>query len=302
MKTRRRRTDLIIALVFLFSIVGLVLIVAGSWDPFSSNDGGVSLSGDRVGLIEIYGPIYNAQNCITEIDDFRENNRIKAIVIRFDSPGGAVAASQELYEAVKRAAAEKPVVASMGNVAASGAYYAALGADSIVANPGTTTGSIGVIMELLLMEALFEKLGLDAETVKSGEFKDAGNPTRQMTDKERDYFQSYIDDAYAEFVNVVEQERELEREKVIEVADGRVFTGTQAVEHGLVDIIGDQYLAIHLAAQMAGIDDEPAIVRPYRRTELDWLDLLFGKMVGHVAEHVHSQGLFQYMWKAEFNR
>jgi protease IV len=302
MSKRRRRTDLVIAVIFLGSIIGLVLIVAGSWNPFDNVEDGVSFSGNRVGLIDILGPIYDARQWVNEIDDFRENDRIKAIVIRLDSPGGAVAASQELYEAVKRAAAEKPVVASMGNVAASGAYYTALGADSIVANPGTTTGSIGVIMEILLMEELFEKLGLDAEVVKSGVFKDAGNPTRQMTTPERQYFQSYIDDAYAEFVNVVEQERTLDREKVLEVADGRVFTGTQALEHGLVDILGDQYLAIHLAAQMAGIEEEPTVVRPYRRSEVDWLDLILGKVIGRGNTSVHGQGLFQYLWKAEFNR
>ncbi|GBE29322.1 putative signal peptide peptidase SppA [bacterium BMS3Bbin04] len=279
----------------------MVLIIAGGWSPLDG-EAGVGLSPNRVGLIEVFGPIYNAQGWVDEIDDYRENSKIKAIVIRFDSPGGAVAASQELYEAMKRARLEKPVIASMGNVAASGAYYAALGADSIVANPGTTTGSIGVIMELMMMDELLSKLGLESEVVKSGEFKDAGSPTRPITMEERRYFQSYIDDAYAEFVDVVEQERGLDSLKVVEIADGRVFTGTQALEHGLVDILGDQYLATHLAAQMAGIEGEPSIVRPYRKTKLDLVDILLGQVVSGVENTIHGQGFFQYMWKAEFTR
>ncbi len=297
----RRRSDLIVLIVILGSVVALVLVLAGSWGPFHSVEETVGF-GERVGLVDVVGPIYDARNWVNEIDDFRENDRIKAIVIRFDSPGGAVAASQELYEAVKRARDEKPVIASMGNVAASGAYYASLGADSIVANPGTTTGSIGVIMELLLVEGLFEKVGLQTEVVKSGEYKDAGNPSRQLTEAERRYFQGYIDDAFREFVDVVIDERGLERAAVESVADGRVFTGTQAVEHGLVDILGDQYLAVRLAAQMAGIEGEPILVRPYRRSELDWVDLLLDNMLGRATERVQGHSSFKYLWKAESTR
>ncbi|MBS1261789.1 MAG: putative signal peptide peptidase SppA [Calditrichaeota bacterium] len=298
---RRRRTDLIFALVLIGGLIVAIVLIAGSLSTFTGIEQGVPL-GDHVGVVDVIGPIYDARSWVGEIDDYRESSRIKAIVVRFDSPGGAVAASQELYEAVKRARDEKPVVVSMGNVAASGAYYASLGADTIVANPGTTTGSIGVIMELLVLEDLMDKLGLESEVVKSGVFKDAGNPTRPLTGEERDYFQNYIDDAYAEFVSVVAKERELEEAAVRAVSDGRVFTGSQAAELGLVDVLGDQYLAVRIAADMAGIDGDPSVVKPRRQKDIDWIDWLLDSFLDRAGDRVVSDGLFQYRWKAELAR
>lgn len=296
--SRARRGDLIVALILIGGLIVLALVLAGTFNVGGTTEGGFS-TGPKVGLIDIIGPIYDARDWVEEIDEFRERDNIKAIVIRLDSPGGAVAASQELYEAIRRARDEKPVVASMGNVAASGAYYAALGADSIVANPGSTTGSIGVIMELLVLRELMDTIGIESEVIKSGDLKDAGNPARPLTNRERDYFQDYIDNAYAEFVEVVGLERGLSPERTEDLADGRVFTGRQALEAGLVDILGDQYLAVQLSAQMAGIQEEPVIVRPIRRSDTDWVDLLLGRVIGRTTDRIKAHALFQYRWNAE---
>ncbi len=237
--------------------------------------------GDRVGVLELTGVIYNARPFIDDLEAFSGLSSVKALVIRIDSPGGAVAASQEIYLALKRAREEMPIVVSMGNVAASGGYYAALGADSIVANSGTTTGSIGVIAQLTVFRKLMDKIGVEQEVIKSGLFKDTGSPFREMTAGERAILQEWVDDTYEQFIEAVAVEREIPLEQVRKIADGRVYTGRQALNNGLVDVIGDLDDAVNIAGKMAGIKGKPNILVKKKRTMTLW-DLLFGDVEGNM--------------------
>ncbi len=253
----------------------VIMILAAGQGGGSEYEGySISTGGEKIALIKLLGPIYSSGNIVNQFKRFGKNDEIKAIVFRVDSPGGGVAASQEIYNAVRRVCdTGKPVVVSMGSVAASGGYYVSCGADSIVANPGTTTGSIGVIAEFVNLEGLFHKIGIEYETVKSGEFKDTGSPHRGILPAERRYLQGWINDAYEQFVSVVMKERGLSRKQVIALADGRVYTGKQAKELGLVDELGDLDDAIALAADMAKIKGEPAVIQ-LRRREISLFDLL----------------------------
>lgn len=297
---RRSRTDVIVGLILVVGLIVLALVLSAN---LVGNSGEFELggSGEKVGLIEVLGPIYDARQMVQDIDRFRRRDDLKAIVIRFDSPGGAVAASEELYRAVARADETKPVIASCGNVAASGAYYASLGADSIYANAGSTTGSIGVLLEYLTFGELLDKIGVEPEIVKTGRFKDAGNPSRELTDEERAYFQAYIDDAFANFVDTVALERQMPRDEVMAVSDGRVFTGSRALELGLIDGIGDLYHAVHVAADMAGIDGEPTLVKPPRKRRA-WLDYVLDSIAENMLNKLEGRRTFQYRWKPEYVR
>ncbi len=231
-----------------------------------------------VGLIEVSGAISDsgastllggtsggARQFIRQTEAARKDPQIKAVVIRINSPGGAASASQEMYEAVMRLRKEKPVIGSMGDVAASGGYYTAAACDKIYANRATTTGSIGVITSLLNYQELFAKIGLDQATIKSGKFKDAGNPARPLTPEERQLFQQLINNLYNQFVNdVVDGRKEatkgtLTREKLLKLADGRVYTGEQAVKNGLIDENGDLYTAVSFAKQKGGLPEDAPV-------------------------------------------
>jgi len=245
---------------------------------------GVTLTsrGDKVAVVELMGPIYDARHIVRQFKGYSDHSSVKAIVFRIESPGGGVAASQEIYEMVRRVRDEgKPVIVSMGSVAASGGYYVACGADTIVANPGTTTGSIGVIMELPNIEGLLNKVGIHYTIIKSGRFKDSGSPYRDLTSADQKYFQSFVDDAFQQFVKVVADERGLSHDQVLRLADGRVFTGKQAYEAGLVDILGDYETAIRIAAEAGDITGDPVIVKE-RRRRLTLFDLLFQRIEGMV--------------------
>ena len=235
------------------------------------------LSG-RVGLVEILGEIDDPEPVVDQLDRMERDARVRAVVVRLDSPGGGVAASQEIYEAVRRVReAKKPVVASMGGVAASGAYYVACGADSIVANAGTLTGSIGVIMLFPNTEDLFRKVGIRFETVKTGKYKDIGTMWRPMTDDERNLLQDVLTNVYDQFVDVIVEGRDLAREDILPYADGRIFSGDQAQEYGFVDRVGDLDDAIRLAGRMAGITGQPVVVRK-ERVRVSFWDFLDTKM------------------------
>ena len=255
-------------------IIGvLVLIIFFSLIPWEDT----LPSGPKVGIIEINMPITVSKNIVEDLNYFNEKSNIIAIVVRLDTPGGGVAASQEIYEKVKKIAdkSTKPIIASMGGVAASGGYYIALGADTIIANPGTATGSIGVIMSYPIIGELMDKIGVQYETIKSGIFKDSGSIYRASTEEERVYFQELIDDLHSQFEMVVSQEREIPIEKVGKYATGRVYSGKQAVNAGLIDILGTFEDAVHIAAQKAGYLDVPEIVYPPEE-EKGLMDILFG--------------------------
>lgn len=241
----------------------------------SQIDGLKISGGDKVGVVELTGAIYNSRPFIDDLEMFVSHSSVKAIVVRIDSPGGAVAASQEIFNAIKRNRENVPIVVSMGNVAASGGYYAALGADSIVANPGTTTGSIGVIAQLTLFYELMDKIGVKQESIKSGAFKDTGSPFRPISPEERKYLQGWVDDTYEQFIEAVSAERNLPLEDVRKIADGRIFTGRQALALGLVDTLGDFDDAVNIAGKMGGIEGRPHIIEK-KKTKLTLFDLLFG--------------------------
>ncbi len=228
----------------------------------------LDLSGqERVAVIRIEGVILDAQATIGELQQYSENPLVKAIVLRIDSPGGGVVPSQEIHDAVKRVKnkSNKAIIASMGTVAASGGYYIAAATDRIIANPGTLTGSIGVIMEMANFEGLLKKIGVEGVVIKSGRFKDVGSPLRKMSEEERKLLQSVMDDVHHQFIQAVADGRSLELTDVEPLADGRIFTGRQAKEARLVDELGDLDDAIHIAADIAGMEGEPKVVEPRKR-------------------------------------
>ncbi len=235
---------------------------------------------ERIALVRIEGPILDSRATVNEMESYGDDPLVKAIVLRIDSPGGGVAPSQEIYNAVKRVRQEKhkTVVASMGSVAASGGYYIAAASDRILANPGTLTGSIGVIMQLANFENLMDKLGVKNFVIKSGRYKDLGSPFRAMADDDRQLLQSVMDDAHRQFIEAVAEGRSLDVADVEVLADGRVFTGQQAKDALLVDELGDLKDAVALAADMSGVKGVPPVVETSPRFSLrEWLlGSLFG--------------------------
>jgi len=272
-------------------LILILVVLLGSIAWFSHLRGGDSglVFGEKVAVVEIKGIIANAQPTIENLTEFSEDDSVKAVVLRIESPGGGVAPSQELYMEVRRTAERKPVVASMGSVAASGGYYVAAAAQKIYANPGTITGSIGVILQFTNFEELFKKIGFRMETVKSGTYKDVGNPSRKMTPEERAYLQEMIANVHQQFVRDVAQGRHMQVEQVQGVADGRIFTGEQAKELGLVDELGNLKDAIAAAAKMGAIEGEPKVVYPEKkkRSVLDYLlNRLSENLVYYLQEYM----------------
>ena len=235
-----------------------------------SRGGSVWSFGNNIGLVRIEGGIYKSQEIIEQLDEYRKDGSIKAIVIRINSPGGSVATSQEIYRASKKAAEKKPVIASMETVAASGGYYAALGATKIFANPGTITGSIGVRLEHVMLKDLLEWAKIHYETLKSGKFKDIGSFDHKLTAEERKLLQTLLDDIHTQFKEAVMRERKLSKEDVDKIADGRVFTGREAYEAKLVDELGGFVEVIEMAKELAGIKGEPRIVEK-KKFKYEWL-------------------------------
>ena len=245
-------------------------------------------SGPKVGVVEINTPITGSKQAVKDLNYFSDKANIIAIVVRLETPGGGVAASQEIYEKVRKISEEikKPIIASMGGVAASGGYYIALGADTILANPGTATGSIGVIMTYPVIGELMDKIGVQYETIKSGIFKDSGSLFRDLTEQERIYFQDLIDDLHSQFVSVVANERNMSYDNVAKLATGQVYSGKQALAAGLIDMLGTFEDAVHLAARKAGYLDKPEVVYPPEEKKglLDLLlgDILQGSSIGNL--------------------
>lgn len=231
---------------------------------------------DRIALVRIEGPIISSKSAVEEIKGYTKDKSIKAIVLRVESPGGGVVASQEIHNEVKKAAAVKKVVVSMGSVAASGGYYVSAPATQIIANPGTITGSIGVIMEIPNLKGLMDKIGVTTEVIKSGRYKDLASVFRGIGREEREILQGVMDDVHQQFIQAVAEGRKMQPEHVRKIADGRVFSGRQAKEAGLVDDLGDLEYTIGAAAKMAGIKGEPEVVtRKERGTLMQLIDSTF---------------------------
>jgi protease-4 len=226
-----------------------------------------------VGLVEVKGMILDSRETVRQLRHFMKKDEIKAVVLRVDSPGGVVAPSQEIYEEVKKFAAKKKIVVSMGSLAASGGYYISAPATLIYANPGTITASIGVIIKLSNIEALMDKIGIKATVIKTGKFKDAGSPARQLTEEDRAMFQSVIDSTHNQFVKAVASGRKLPEEDVRKIADGRVLSGEQAMALKLVDRLGTFQDAIEEAGRLAGIKGEPEVILPPKK-KVNYMDLL----------------------------
>ena len=238
--------------------------------------------GSRLALIRIEGPIIDAKDAIDEIKEYTGDKSIKAIVLRVDSPGGAVAPSQEIYEEVKKAVAKKKVVVSMGSVAASGGYYISAPATKIIANPGTLTGSIGVIMEIPNIEKLMDKIGIRTEVIKSGRHKDIASAFRSMGKEEREILQGVMDNVHEQFIRAVAEGRKMKVEELRKIADGRIFTGEQAKTYGLVDELGTLEDAIKIAADLAGMKEEPEVVS--KKDKLSVFDILRNTFPKEIAD------------------
>jgi protease-4 len=229
--------------------------------------------GERVAVLPIDGLITGSDAVIEQLKKFAKDDSVKAIVLRLNTPGGGVGPSQEIYEEVRKIRGKKVILASMGALAASGGYYIACATDKIYANPGTITGSIGVIMQFVNVKNFIEKIGVKGFVIKSGNFKDTGSPIREMNPEERKILQGVIDNVHSQFVNAVVEGRKLERDKVLAIADGRIFSGEQAKELGLVDMLGNQEDAVAEAGKMANIEGEPQVVTPPKK-KFSILDLL----------------------------
>ena len=284
-------------LFVLVSILGLIFVISyavGRWGLFEGR--GISLSKDKIAVISIQGVLSNSRDTIQQFKQCEENEDVKALVLRIDSPGGTVVAAQEIYAEIRKLREHKVVLASMGNVAASGGYYVACAAEEIIANPGTLTGSIGVISEYPNVEQLMKKVGLKAEVLKSGRFKDLGNPTREMTEEEKKLLQGLIDNIHRQFIRDVALGRGKPVEEIEPLADGRVFTGEQAKEKGLVDRLGNLQDALDRAAELAGIEGKPVILYPEIKRKRIWEYLVqglgeaMGSLLRSTVEHVGPMG------------
>jgi protease IV len=242
----------------------------------TEGDLGAALSlGGKVGVVEVRGVIADSDDVVGALKDFEHAPAVKAVVVRVESPGGGVAASQEIYEAIRKVRRTKPVIASLGGVAASGGYYVASACDAIVANPGTLTGSIGVIMELGNVRGLLDKLGIEPEVLKAGEYKDMGSPARPLTRQERRLFQEMIDSVHTQFIEAVARGRAMDAERVRALADGRIYSGEQALAAGLVDALGGLEDAVAVAGERGGIVGEPRVSHAPSQRVPWWWRLLF---------------------------
>ncbi|WP_319409633.1 signal peptide peptidase SppA [uncultured Desulfosarcina sp.] len=271
----------------IFTVLALGVMATAAWIGGAPGDFG----GEAVGVVEIEGAIADARDTIENIRRFREDEDIKAIVIRIDSPGGAVGPSQEIYREIRKTIETKKVVASMGAVAASGGYYVACATDGIVANPGTITGSIGVIMGYTNFRQLLDKIGMVPVVIKSGPYKDTGSPTREMRDDEREILQAITSDIHEQFVTAIAEGRKMDRARVEQVADGRIFTGEDAKARGLVDRLGNFEDALEWAGTLGGIDGK--VVPVYARDEkLSLLRYLMSSSLSDLMSKVIHPGIY----------
>lgn len=262
----------------------------------NSGDEIISNGNETIAIIEVNDEITESTEIVNQIKKFRKNNSVRSFVLRVNSPGGSVGASQEIYAEIKKTRESGiPVIVSMGDIAASGGYYISLGANKILANPGTLTGSIGVIMEFMHFNKLLDKVGISNTTIKSGKFKDIGSPFRKSTIEDNIKLQKMLDDVYNQFVDVVVLERKMSKSKAIELADGSVYSGKQAYELGLIDSLGTYEDAIKLASKLGGISGEPSIIKEKKKEKLS--DLLLSKIFSNIDEtknNILRKSIIQY--------
>ena len=259
----------VLAIIFFVFLIGMGfgLLISGE-DAFGARD--------RVAVLTIDDIVLDSQIYLDSISKIKKDDSIKALVVRINSPGGAVGPSQEIYGEIKELREKMPVIASLGAIGASGGYYIACGAEKILTNPGTITGSIGVIAQFVNYDRLIKWAKMDVEVIKSGQFKDAGSPFREMSEAEREYFQELIDNVHSQFKLAVSEARGIDPDEIDRIADGRVFTGEQAKDLKLVDEFGTLSDAINLAGTKGGIGEEPDVVY-YPKRKAPFIDLLLSK-------------------------
>ena len=287
-----KRKRILLGLVAIVGLLAFFFILLFVIDQYVSRSGSRKFAfGDKIAVVEIRGLITQSQGIIEELHQFNDDEGVKAIILRIDSPGGGVGPSQEIYREVLKIKSnkKKKVITSMGSVAASGGYYIASASDLIVANPGTITGSIGVLMEFTNIEELFRKIGIKGVVLKSGEHKDIGSPFREMTPEEKRLIQSVIDNVHQQFIQAVADGRKIDRLKVAQVADGRILTGEQAKQLGLVDQLGNLQDAIDTAAKMVGIEGKPVVLYPKKKFSL--LELLVEGITEAILKTLSEKGV-----------
>ncbi len=263
--TKQRNT----AFIVLFGIAVVITLVFGAlyFGLFFFSGSDLKL-GDAVAVVDIRGAIYYDLSKLEEIESYRDDDDIKALLVFINSPGGGVAASQAIYHALLSVREKKPVVAFLASVAASGGYYVACAADSIVAHEGTLTGSIGVIATFLRTQELYRKIGLDVTVIKAGKYKDIGSPYRPMTNDEREYLGELLESTYQQFVDAVSSGRGIPVDRVSGLAEGRLYTGEEAHDAGLIDKLGTFEEALEMAAKLGGLSAEPRVIRRVRKRSL----------------------------------
>jgi len=256
--------------ILLLGLTGVIFYLFVYGLGLMSGQRGSFMSDNKVGVVEVDGIIGDSQEIVRQLNEFGKEERIRAVVLRVNSPGGGIAPSQEIYDAVVELKKKKKVVASMGSLAASGGYLISCAADKIVANPGTITGSISAVMHFANVEELLKKVGLKSSVIKSGKYKDIGSPLREMTEDEKTILQNLVDDIYDQFLDTVSRDRKIAKEQLRSIADGRVFSGRQAQKLGLVDFLGDMGYAVRLAGKMSGIEGVPEVVYPTVKAPSFW--------------------------------
>lgn len=265
----------IVAFLFVYGVTSL----RGVDEPFSSKG--------KVGVVVIRGLISDSRDVTDLLGKYEKDDHVRVVVIRIDSPGGGVVPAQEIYDKVLNLKKKKKVVISMGSVAASGGYYIACAGDRIIANPGTITGSIGVIIQFSQIEELLEKIGLKPTVIKSGKYKDVGSPVREMTEDEKELIQGVVDDIYDQFLDAVSASRNISKEEIKTIADGKIYTGRQALHLGLIDELGNMEYTIKVAAKLGGIEGKPRVIYPEEKKK-SLLRYLTKEMISLISEDLEN--------------
>ena len=286
-------TAFFVLLLSVFALVGLAMR--------GSHGGEFAGFGDKIGVIDVEGVILDPRTVVKQLREFRRDDSIRAIILHVNTPGGGAAASQEIYSEVRRIRDEKKkkIVASVETLGASGGYYIASATEKIYADPASIVGSIGVISQWVNYEDLLKWAKLKDVTFKAGALKDTGNPARPMTPEEKIYFQGLIDDMHGQFISAVAEGRKLKMDDAKKLANGRVWTGQQALPLKLVDQIGDFRVAVEETAKAVGIKGEPTLVHPEKERRT-LLDLIFGDVSEYIpdrAKLLENHVNFYYLWK-----